>query len=150
MPAHKPKQQVGNATLSDGRKLTELDRSANDQADRHAKAAVQTHRVSSVEVEGWKRAYGETITLAKWIARATHEANNQEVFPFKDSEAARWKSEEAAAQRRKAKNQRSLKLAVFEKMKAIKAKITPEQGGHTPIRIATAGKRVGGDVQHVG
>ena len=77
------------------------------------------------------------------MARATHEANNQEHFPFQDSEAARWKSDEAAAARRKAKSQRSLKLRIIDKLAVMKQKRTPDQGGHTPERMAKSGRRNG-------
>ena len=98
MPAHKARGQVGRCLLSNGAKLTETDRDANGRADLLAKAAVEVHRVKAGEVELWNAMSDETKAAARWIARATHEANNQEAYPFQDSEAARWRSEAAAAE----------------------------------------------------
>ena len=69
------------------------------------------------EVEMWQASFDEAMAAAKWIARATHEANNQEAFPFQDSEAASWKSDAAAAERRKAKRLRSKRLIITDKLK---------------------------------
>lgn len=49
----------------------------------------------------------------------------------------------AAAARRKAKSQRSLKLRIIDKLKVMKQKITPGQGGLTPERMAKSGKGSG-------
>ena len=144
MPAHLAKSKVGLARLSNGRLMTELDRSANDSADKKAKTAVEIHRVDPEEVEGWRQAYGKAVANAKWMARATHEASNQYVLPFQDSESARWKSDEAAAQRRRPKNQRSNNCGVvLDKLKVWKARRTPEKGGHTPEKVQRNGKRSG-------
>ena len=43
------------------------------------------------EVKLWEATYGKAVANAKWLARATYEANNQITFPFRDSEAERWK-----------------------------------------------------------
>ena len=43
MPAHTAKQDVGIKLLSDGSKLTALDRRGNAEADRMAKHAVEEH-----------------------------------------------------------------------------------------------------------
>ena len=76
-----------------------------------------------------------------WIARATHEANNQSAYPFQDSEAARWKSEEAAAERRKSKALRSKRLLIIDRLKMMKLKKSPAQGGHTVEEVHGGGVR---------
>ena len=43
---------------------------------------------------------------AKWFARATAAMNDDEVDPFRDSEAVRWKNDTVAAEHRKAKTTR--------------------------------------------
>ena len=40
---------------------------------------------------------------AKWIGRATHEANSHSEFPFRDSEASRWQADAAKRARENAK-----------------------------------------------
>ena len=119
MPAHKPKDQVGESLLSNSKRLTELDRGGNGQADGMAKEAVEIHRVGAEVIKLWQQTFEETKTLAKRIARATHKANNQEKFPFQDSEAARWKSDAAAAERRKAKHLRSKRLFFIDQLKVV-------------------------------
>ena len=86
--------------LSNGDTLTETHRDANDRADVLAKAAVEAHRVEEGEVDRWLTYVADAQAAAVWVARATHEANNQPDYPFQDSEAARWRSEAAAAERR--------------------------------------------------
>ena len=73
--------------------LTMGDVKGNDAADRLAKKAVQWHRVDRADVVEWNTLCGDAKAAAIWIARATHLANNSEVFPFKDSEASRSKAE---------------------------------------------------------
>ena len=143
MPAHKSRSFVGCSRLSNGLLLTEIDRDANDRSDKLAKSAVEIHRVEAGLVDEWSKAFDTAKARAKWIARATHEANNQEMFPFQDSEAARWRSDAAAAERRKAKHLRSKQLVIMEKLKVMKEQLSPEQGGHTLVQIARQGKRSG-------
>ena len=58
-----------------------------------------------------RKAEGKT----KWIGTATHEANNHEQYPFRDSEAAKWRAEAAkrnklaAAQGGDGRRRRSIK-----------------------------------------
>ena len=125
--------------LSNGEALTETHRDANGRADVLAKAAVQQHRVDEKEVEAWDAAYESAVEAARWIARATHEANNQELFPFQDSEAARWRSDEAATERRKAKSLRSKRLLIIDKLKSMKQRRSPEMGGHIVARAVEGG-----------
>ena len=106
MPAHKKEHHVGKILCGNGEALTTKDLKANEWADKLAKRAVEAHRVPSLVVKKWKDAMADARRRAMWIARATAAMNNSEQFPFKDSEAARWRSEAAAAERRKAKRLR--------------------------------------------
>jgi hypothetical protein len=141
MPAHKSRELVGKCRLSDGTLLTETHRDANGRADTLAKAAVEMHRVDSGVVERWQSSFEEATAAAKWIARATHEANNQEAFPFQDSEAASWKSDAAAAERRKAKRLRSERLIIIDRLKMKRQRRAPEQGGHITEKVHGGGRR---------
>ena len=93
------------------------------------------------EVDRWMKCFADTQAAAVWIARVTHEANNQPDYPFQDSEAARWKSEAAAAERRKSKRLRSKRLLIIDKLKVMKQKRTPDQEGHTVESIPGGGQR---------
>ena len=81
MPAHQAGNKVWVSMWSDGRLLTELDRSANGLADKMAKEAVEFHRVDQALVEVWTESFSKAVANAKRLAKATHEANNQEAFP---------------------------------------------------------------------
>ena len=102
MPAHFTKADLalGTATKSDGSLVTARDVWANDVADRLAKLGVEYHRVSIEEVRRWKAAHVSAKARAKWIGMATYAANNVPEYPFRDSEAARWRA--MAAQRSRA------------------------------------------------
>ena len=102
MPAHLTKADLalGTATKSDGSLVTSTDVWANDVADKLAKLGAEHHRVPAEEVRRWKEAYRATYARAKWIGTVTHAANNVPEFPFRDSEAARWRA--IAAQRSRA------------------------------------------------
>ena len=95
MPAHKTKEDVGRVALSNGAMLTEEDLLGNDGADTFAKEAVEEHRVSKGDVLAWKELCNTAKERAKWLARATNLACNVPHFPFSDSEATRWRSDEA-------------------------------------------------------
>ena len=102
MPAHLTSDDVARntATKSDGSLVTAMDVWANDVADKLAKLGAEYHRVPAEEVKRWKAAYKSTKARAKWIGMATHAASNVPDFPFRDSEAARWRA--IAAQRSRA------------------------------------------------
>ena len=72
--------------------ITATDVWANDVADKLAKFGAEYHRVPAEEVKRWKTAYKSTKARAKWIGLVTHAANNLSDFPFRDSEAARWRA----------------------------------------------------------
>ena len=72
---------------------------ANDVADKLVKLGVEYHRVPGEEVRRWKAAFATARARAKWIGIATHAAGNHSQFPFRDSEASRWKA--VAAQRKR-------------------------------------------------
>jgi hypothetical protein len=100
VPAHKGEESVGAMRCGNGERFTLADLRGNDAADMLAKQAVLQHRVSPAEVHRWKQVFSEVKTRAKWIAAVTVAAAGV------DSEAARWRSDEAAAERRKAKKLR--------------------------------------------
>ena len=77
---------------------------------------------------------------AKWIARATVAMNNHDAYPFKDSEAARWKSDEAAAERRKAKRLRA--TSSVKKTRKVRFERPAALGGHI-LEQTEPGKRKG-------
>ena len=93
MPAHKSKQVVGRVRCGNGDLLTERDILGNAEADRLAKLSVEQHRVCQSEVKRWTQLCQQTTAMAKWIARATWAANNNEEAPFRDTEASQWRAE---------------------------------------------------------
>jgi len=93
LPAHKGQAQVGKMRCGDGTFLTKTDLFGNDAADKLAKRAVQGHRVSKADVEGWDKTCSDVKAIAMSVARATHLANNCEVYPYKYSEASRAKAD---------------------------------------------------------
>ena len=102
MPAHLTAKEVTQlaATKSDGSPVSKQDVWANDLADRLAKLGAEHFRVPPEEVRRWKQEFNAVKARAKWIGQITHEANNVPDFPFRDTEAARWKA--LAAQRSRA------------------------------------------------
>ena len=98
--------------------LSAADVLGNDLADRLAKAAVEYHRVAAEDVRIWKQHITKAYWRAAWIGKATDHANDLPEFPFKDSEAARWRADAAKraqetkklgkiAKRRRARNLRA-------------------------------------------
>ena len=63
-------------TKSDGSLVNGQDREANDLADTHAKAAVETHRLHPDTIVRWKLLKANTKAMAMWTPRVTAEANN--------------------------------------------------------------------------
>ena len=127
--------------LSSGAVFIETDRDFNGRADVVAKAAVEEHRAKAEEVEACEAMFDSAKAVASCIARATHEANHQELFPFQDSEAARWSSDEASAERRKATHLRPTRLLIIDTLKSMKQRTTPQQGGHTIAKMMKGGMR---------
>jgi hypothetical protein len=103
MPAHLKRSEVGIITKSDGSVVTLEDIDGNDLADRLAKRAVEAHRVAPEDVAAWKVQFAVAEARAKWIGIATYEASNHPTFPFRDSEAARWRAEAAKRARANAR-----------------------------------------------
>ena len=122
MPSHLTGAEIGLATKSDGSKVNLRDLWGNRLADGLAKRAVEVHRVDAADVRIWRGELRKAEGRAKWIGTATHEANNHEQYPFRNSEAAKWRAETAkrnklaAAQggdgrrRRSSKKQRAISL----------------------------------------
>ena len=104
-----------------------MDVLANDLADRLAKLGAEHHRISQSEVGRWKKAFAAAKARAKWIGIATHAANNSTHFPFRDSEASRWKA--LAAQRKKAERAAGIDGRKKRTAKKIKPIIPVSRGG---------------------
>ena len=79
---------------------------ANDVADKLAKLGVEYHRVAPEEVKRWSAAQKAAKARAKWIGMVTYAANNVPTFPFRDSEASRWRA--ASAQGARANKRRDI------------------------------------------
>ena len=135
MPAHKGASQVGKLFCGNGVPLTALDLKGNALADKLAKRAVKQHRVDSSDVAAWSKLCDDTRSMAMWIARATHLANNAEAYPFKDSEASRSKAE--AAKHKTAIQQRAKDRAGPVR----KVARLHTQGGHRIVREMTWGRK---------
>lgn len=119
------------------------DLKGTELVDKYAKRAVDAHRVPKLVVDKW----GEDISNAKrriiWMAKATVAMNNSDEFLFKDSEAARWRSE-AAAERRKAKKLRSgPRSSEAVKVVALARRSLPESDspGRRPLGAMTCSRQ---------
>ena len=99
MPAHKSTTHVGVLALSNGALPTAADVKGNDGVGIHAKAAVEEHRVSRAEVQ--ERGTGSKVAKErdKWLARVTTLPCSVPNYPFSDSEATIWRSDEAKRQK---------------------------------------------------
>ena len=93
MPAHLTHKELGHALRSDGQLVTSIDLQGNDMADTLAKLGAELHRVTPSDVKIWRQAYEEIYRRARWIGIATQVANEHPEFPYKDSEASRWKAD---------------------------------------------------------
>ena len=133
MPAHLKSWELGTATKSDGSLVNQQDWEANDLADKLAKAAVEFHRVDAADVKLWNKQMQIAEARAKWIGRATHEANSHSEFPFRDSEASRWHADAVKRARENAK-----KGIDGRKRRTPRTKktISLEQGGHNLQPVA--------------
>ena len=134
MPSHLEVADLAEeeAIKSDGTRITELDLKMNDDADTNAKRGVQHHRVPPEELERWNDELERAKERARWIGIATHQANNSPEFPYRDSEAARWKAK--AAQRRKMEAREGLDGR--RSRRGQRTELAPEQGGHNLVRAA--------------
>ena len=54
---------------------------------------MEGHRVARSDVERWKEAFLQVEERAIWIGVATQAANNHDDFPYRDSEASRWRAD---------------------------------------------------------
>ena len=79
MPAHTPEAAVGHRRLGDGSLLTAVDRQANAEVDRLAKAAVEEDRVPEALRKLVAVVAGRVSDIARWIGRATVAANEHQV-----------------------------------------------------------------------
>ena len=94
------------AVKSDGSLVNVRGLQGNKLADELAKRGVEHHRVASSDVKVWKAKVEEVRSRAMWIGTATAEANDFASFPFKDSEASRWKADAAQRSKKNAKEGR--------------------------------------------
>eukprot|EP00973_Karenia_brevis_P064966 9022290-Karenia_brevis.AAC.1 len=76
MPAHTALHDVGVLHKSDGTPLSSHDRDANDRADRLAKSAAATHRVSLAIRKKIQHEAREVSEMIVWLAKATEYANH--------------------------------------------------------------------------
>ena len=138
MPAHLTQADLalGRATKSDGSPVRAVDIWANDVADKLAKLGAEYHRVPAEEVKRWKAAFTAAKARAKWIGIATQAAGNHAHFPYRDSEASRWKA--VAAQRKKANNKEGIDGRKKKGPKAAKKIIPVSEGGHH-VELAMSG-----------
>ena len=135
MLAHLKRSEVGIITNSDGSLVSLEDIAANDLSDKLAKRAVDAHRVTPGDATTWKEQFAVAEARAKWIGVATYEANNLLAFPFRDSEAARWRANAARRARDNARvgvdgRRRRAKRAVI---------VSVAEGGHD-VRHSASGK----------
>ena len=137
MPAHLTKADLalGTATKSDGSLVTARDIWANDVADKLAKQGVEVHRVPREEVSRWKATFRAAKARAKWVGIATQAAGNHAHFPFRDSEASRWKA--VAAQRNKAAKKTGADGRRRRVARPTKRVIPAAKGGHLIVRAMT-------------
>ena len=110
-----------------------------------AKSAVEAHRVTPEDVTTWKEQFAVAEARAKWVGVATYEASNHTAFPFRDSEAARWRANAARrakdnaragvdGRRRRAK--RAVVVAAAAAPEASLLPLTPSPGGSFAVRCS--------------
>ena len=76
MPAHTCAADVGELDLSNGRRLSSVDRDSNAEADRLAKAAAAESRVPEACRDMVVQAIERVTEQARWIGRVTHLASS--------------------------------------------------------------------------
>ena len=141
MDAGTPERRNGSCEdeESDGTPLTEQDIETNGEADCLAKRGVEDHRVPYRVRKEWLRCMADTTSRAKWIARATKEANNQPEYPFSDSESSRRAAEEAKKKRARDIVDGTI-LAKTKGRKTTSSARPPALGGHTLDEHVRGGK----------
>ena len=115
--------------------VTKRDLCGNQLADELAKQAVDYHRVGEADVKLWIEELMKAECRARWVGIATHEANNFEQFPYKDSEAARWRAD--AAKRKKLEAKKGLDGRRRRAEKGKRPELLPHQGGHDLCKVAS-------------
>ena len=106
MPSHLTIKDLNfqMATKSDESLVGRLDLEGNKLAGELAKRGVEFHRATPSDVTIWTVHIERAKTRAMWIGIATAEAKDFASFPFKDSEAARWRADAAQRAKKNAKN----------------------------------------------
>ena len=124
MPAHCGEGAAGSKYKGDGSPLTISDIRGNQEADRLAKLAAESHRVPEAirsKIACQAALISDTV---KWIGRAAHLANNQDSAPHRDVDTT--KAATAAAKKHRA-------AARLNKPKPTKKKVATRPqalGGH--------------------
>ncbi len=125
MFAHTRPDEVGKVLKGNGVPITNIDWMGNDQADAHAKLAVEAHRVPLVvrkRLADWDR---EVMQLARWVGLATHLANHLPEYPYRDSVASR-----AMAQAAKLRRRGAVANGARRRRKKVVEQRPPALGGH--------------------
>ena len=137
MPSHCKEGDLQHelAKKSDGSALASKDVEMNDLADYLAKEGVEQHRVPAGVVRAWKEKEKQVEVRARWIGIVTYEANSSKTYPFRDSEAARWKAD--AAQRRRREAEQGKDGRRRRSARSLKKEISPGDGGHRLVKAAT-------------
>ena len=135
MPSHLEDTELGLARRSDGNLVTKKDLLGNQLADLLAKQGVEFHRVGAADVKTWKDQLLKAEGRAKWVGIATHEANNFDHFPYKDSEAARWRAE--TAKRAKFEARKGIDGRRRRNEKKVLPELLPHEGGHDLWKVSS-------------
>ena len=120
---------------SDGELVTRRDLRGNELADELAKQGVEFYRVGTVDVKLWRDQMQRAEDITKWIGIATHEVNNFEHYPYKDSEAARWRAEAATRAKREPGQGIDGRRSRHKKKEA--RELQPHEGGHDLRQVAS-------------
>ena len=110
MPSHASREGIGTLRIGDGSRLIERQWRFNQLVDEHAKTAAAAVRHSEGIRKVVREAQERVATMAQWIARVTHAANNGLEPPCRDSEptAARKTREAEGGDRRKLRGSRDI------------------------------------------
>ena len=93
--------------------------------------------VPATEVARWKNECKAAKDRAKWIGIATHAANNMPNYPFRDSEASRWRA--MAAQRARANKKKGIDGRRRRTQIQPRRVIAKGKGGHDVVQAESGG-----------
>ena len=95
MPAHTSQANVGRLTLSNGDRLSPIDRHANDLADSHAKIAARAYAADPAVLEQVKQYQEDVAQALRWLGIATWAATHGReagLVTARDSSASRLRA----------------------------------------------------------